>query len=219
MPVPSPRPSFRKKENPARKRPPRPQTASASSNGLSHLLIKRSVSPDGRIDSLSVEFALPVDKIPATEIPSQAQKVLELQSGIVNGFLNGKGNGNGKDQAHPPDNGKGNGQNTVTESKANGAMEARMLDISGMNGKWGRRLFINVLAADGRAMKLFGNKKLLAEQITAAGFPEKSDNLTEGVHLNLPCRVVTKPSEDGRYLNIEKVLPMETPQTERRNGT
>ncbi len=86
-------------------------------------------------------------------------------------------------------------------------MSAQMLDVVGLDGRWGRRLFINV-QAEGRRIKLFGTKSQLAEHVRAAGFPEYADHLTEGVTLHVPCRVLTSPSRDGRYLNIDRVLPV-----------
>jgi hypothetical protein len=38
------------------------------------------------------------------------------------------------------------------------------------------------------------------------------------VALRVPCRVVTKPSPDGRYMNVERVLPVPMPEAEGRNG-
>ena len=51
------------------------------------MLLKRSVSPDGRIDSFSVEFSMPVSDIPDGEIKTKAQNVLQLQIEIVGAFL------------------------------------------------------------------------------------------------------------------------------------
>jgi hypothetical protein len=156
------------------------------------MLIKRSVSPDGRIDSLSVEFSCPVEKVPAKEIKARALKTLSLQSEIVEGFLNGRK----KDNVPPPVQNNGSG----------GPVPAQLLNIGGMNGKYGRRLFINV-KVNGQTSKLFGNRKQLGEFIAAAGFASMADNIDEGMQLNLACRAITKPSEDGRFLNIERVLP------------
>ncbi len=49
----------------------------------------------------------------------------------------------------------------------------------------------------------------------AAGFPDVASQVAEGLEIRLPCRVTTKPSDDGRYVNVERVLPAE----ERPNGT
>lgn len=182
---------------PRRKKAPAP-----AGNGVPRMLIKRSVSPDGRIDSLSVEFSCPVEKMPAEEIKGRAETILDLQSQVIETFLSR--NPNAKTDKKP-----GNGNN--------GAVPARMIEIAGMNGKWGRRLFITV-RAEGQVLKLFGNRKELAEAITTAGFPNFADNITEGVRLNLHCLVITKPSEDGRYLNIERVLPVEMPQPQPQRG-
>jgi hypothetical protein len=156
------------------------------------MLIKRSVSPDGRIDALSVEFSCPVDQVSAKEVESRAQAILKLQSGIVEQFLNGKGS-----RSKPGPELQGNSDESVP---------ARMLSVGGSDGRWGRRLFITV-DANGRRLRLYGSRKHLAAQIVAAGFPNLANEVEEGLDLNIPCRVVTKPSEDGRFLNIEKVLP------------
>ncbi len=161
-------------------------------NGSAQMLIKRSVSPDGRIDALSVEFSCPVEQVSAKEVESRAQTILKLQSGIVERFLNGKVNGS---KPAP-----------LPEEKSDETVHARMLGIGGTDGRFGRRLFITV-DADGRRLRLYGNRKQLAEHISAAGFPKVADGIEEGTQLNVACRVVTKPSADGRFLNIEKVLP------------
>ena len=90
-----------------------------------------------------------------------------------------------------------------------------MLTIGGINTKWGRRLYIAV-QSNGQTLKFFGSRKQLADAITAAGFPNMAERLDEGKQLNVPCRVVTKPSEDGRYVNVEQVLPAEAPNAQPR---
>ena len=155
------------------------------------MLLKRSVSPDGRIDSLSVEFSCSVGNVTAQELKQRAEKILALQAEIASGFLNAHGNGNGKA-----------GDNGIIVNAAPG----QLLAVASMTGKWGRRFFINVLV-NGQVLKLFGSEKQLAEAVTAAGFASVADHIAEGMALNLPCRVVTKPSPDGKYINVERVLP------------
>ena len=72
-----------------------------------------------------------------------------------------------------------------------------------MNGRWGKRLFLNVMV-NGEVLKLFGSEKQLAEAVRDAGFASMADHITEGMTMNLPCRVVTKPN--GKYVNVERVL-------------
>jgi hypothetical protein len=165
------------------------------------MLVKRSVSPDGRIDSLSVEFSTEVDGAAASEVTDRATRLLALQSTIVRGFLDGAKNGNGSRPA------------SQSQSEANGATLAEMESIGGMDGKWGRRLFIRI-QMNGQSLRLFGNKSQLAEAIKTAGFPRMAERIEEGVALRVPCRVVTKPSPDGRYVNVERVLPIQAPETD-----
>ena len=165
----------------------------APSKGQPQMLLKRSVSPDGRIDSLSIEFSSSVEEMPEGEIKSRALNVLKIQSEIIKSFL-----GNGSKNSDKPE---------THTSASNGGMPAKMLSIAGMNTKWGRRLFINV-EAGGNTLKLFGNKKQLAEAISAAGFPGLVEHIDERVELNIPCRITTKPSEDGKYLNVDRVSPL-----------
>lgn len=184
-------------ESQAAEKAKRKRNGSNRNNGShSQMLLKRSVSPDLRIDSLSVEFSCPVDKVSVQEIKDSAQKILLLQSQIVESFLNANQKETLSQQSQP--------------QQGNGAQPAQLLSIGGMNGKWGRRLFINV-QMNGQTSKLFGNQKQLAEALTSAGYPQFANSIAEGNQLNLPCRAITKPSDDGKYINIERVLPLEPP--------
>ncbi len=169
-------------------------TADPPTNGSAHqMVIKRSVSPDKRIDSLSVEFSCPVGTGASEDkIRSHAVDVLKLQDSIVKSFL--------------CTNGKGAPATTAPQNGGNGAIAARMLNIAGMNTKYGRRLFI-AIESDGRSLKFFGSPKLLADAITSAGFPNMAGRIDEGIQLNLPCRIIIKPSPDGRYMDVERVFP------------
>jgi hypothetical protein len=163
------------------------------------MLIKRSVSPDGRIDSVSVEFSMSVSDQTETEIKAKALKSLYLQREIVTSFL--KLNGNSVPAAPPrnpppPPSNNGNGH----------AVFARMLDIGKMNGRWGDRLFITFQVNDRRCL-LFGSVKQLATHITSAGYEIGPEAIANGLRLDLPCRVTTKPSDDGKYVNVDQVFP------------
>ncbi len=166
-----------------------------SSSG-SRMLIKRSVSPDGRIDALSVELSQPVDPNSLSAVKAQAGKALALSTEIVDGFLGRNGK---PDRPSEP----------VDREADSGAVNAQLLNIAGLDTQWGRRLFLNV-QVNGRTLKLFGPPQRLAEAIIAAGFPEAAECVEEGIDLHLPCRVTTRPSDDGRYVNVEAVLPVQT---------
>jgi hypothetical protein len=86
-----------------------------------------------------------------------------------------------------------------------------------MNTRGGWKTFINV-QVNGTTTKVFGNKRELGEMITAAGFASIAEHISQGMMLNLPCRVITKPTPDGRYLNIERVLPLKPLEPNGRAG-
>lgn len=167
----------------------------AKSNAPATMTLKRSVSPDGRIDSLSVEFCCPVEQITNSEIAFQANNMLALQTEIASGFLK-----NSRRQ-----NGKGNGNHPKADDQ-NGSMPAKLLHVGSFNGRYGPRLFIAVKAGS-QELRLFGTAKQLAQAVSDAGYQFGEQDIAEGIYLNLPCGVVTKPSRDGRYTDIERVLP------------
>jgi hypothetical protein len=155
------------------------------------MVLKRSISPDGRIDSLSIEFSCDVAPLSAEEIHQRAMRLIELQHAIVHGFSQ---------------NGNRSKPTPVPSTTANGPVSAQLVSVGGMDSKWGRRLFLVVQVQD-KLLKLFGSEKQLTEALSAAGFAGIG-RIGEGMVLNLPCRVMTKPSPDGKYQNIEKVLPV-----------
>jgi hypothetical protein len=164
------------------------------------LMMKRSVSPDGRIDSISVEFSLPVSGCSNGDIKDRALKTLELQKEIVGAFL--KLNGPKESPVLAPSS-----QPRKPENSDGKPVFARMIDIGKANGRWGERLFIT-FQVNGRTSRLFGSPKQLAEHIQAAGYEIDQTNVEPGLRLNLACRVTTRPSDDGKYLNVDKVFPV-----------
>lgn len=188
--------------------PPPPQRGA-------EMLLKRSVSPDGRIDALSVEFSCPVEQLPAADIQTKAHRMLDMQAAIIERFLTKepkKGNGPAESgapngQQSRPNNGqqthRGNG-NGRTVSVPESAVPARLVAVAGYDTKRGRRLCLDV-EVGGRTIKMFGALDDLKKAISTAGF--MPPRLEEGLDLNMPCRVTTKPSDDGRYTNIEQVFP------------
>ncbi|OQW40704.1 MAG: hypothetical protein A4C66_10625 [Nitrospira sp. HN-bin3] len=168
------------------------------------MILKRSVSPDGRIDSLSVEFLCPVGKVTEEEIKAKALSTMQLQNVIVGEFLNG----NGKGPTPSP-------QPPAVQKVAEYPVPARLISIGGMNGQYGRSLFITI-QANGQTLRLFGGYKRLKAALTDAGYGNFSARIEEGLLLNLPCRVVTKPNGNGRYPAIAQVLPADEPAAQRR---
>lgn len=163
------------------------------------MTLKRSVSPDRRIDSLSVEFTLPVDGTSPDAAVDQAMNLLQIQEDITGAFRQSQGGNNGQEGNDPPrGNGNGNGQN------GQDGAPARIVAISGMNTRYGWRLFLNV-QVDGQQVKLFGNRQQLAQHLEDAGAGDFAGNIRSNVQIGRDCRAITR--QDGRYLNIEKLLP------------
>jgi len=159
------------------------------------MLIKRSISPDGRIDSISIEFAFAVFNATVSQIRDRAAKTLKLQTEIVKGFLNGAAKTNSGRRSQPQ------------AHKDNGATFARLLDVGVTNGQYGERLYLNV-AVNGRRARFFGSANEIARAISTAGERVYATAIEPGMRLNLPCLVLTKESADGRYLNVTRVLPL-----------
>ncbi len=184
------------------------------------LTLKRSISPDGRIDSLSVEIAYPLASKNSEAILTDAKHVLSLQNAIAddfrrenpvpqrtNGHQNGNGqhsNGNSYNNHHP--NGNGHNGNGAQYSAPDASVPAHLLDVGGMNTRYGFKHFITVQVSDQR-LKLFGAKAKLGEHIAAAGYPERGQYLENGTRLDLPCRVVLQQAGGNKYPTITQVLP------------
>lgn len=180
-----------------------------SSGSPALLTLKRSVSPDGRIDSLSVEFALPIAGLKAQEVHDFALRSLTCQEDIASSFLNGG------PPASVGDNGHNHGGGGNGDQSGNDAVPATLRDVGGMQTKWGWRYFINV-EANGGVYKLFGNRKQLAEHLANAGHPRLGDQLSKGKTLNVSCLAVLEDSEDGRYTNVVELRPANRQQSARR---
>lgn len=173
---------------------PEPNKTSRASHAS--MCIKRSVSPDGHVDSLSVEFSLPVGKLSSDEIKQHADRALKLQSEITHQFL-------GTQSATRPAQSNSGSQRNGRNGRANG-VPAQLMNIEAMDTRKGRSLFINVFV-ERQVAKLFGDEQKLAEALMAAGYGDQAEQIEEGMELNLPCRAITQ--RNGRYLNIERLLP------------
>ena len=167
---------------------------SAARGPVAQMRVKRSVSPDGRIDSLSVEITSPLESLEPDELSRCAREIIASEAEVVEVFL-------GKEKTEPA-------PKASHRSNGNGVdgAPARMMSIGGMDTEWGRRLFIT-FRVNKESARVFGSPKKLAALLAAAGTPLEETAIGEGVDLDLPCRVVTGRTSDGRYLSIEKVLP------------
>ena len=154
------------------------------------MLLKRSVSPDGKIDALSIEFTCVVNGQTRPEVTVQALKIIGLQEDIARRFKE-----------------RGGRLREARLEPSAAPIAAELLDVCGMDTAQGRILYLRVQTSRAR-LRAFGSREELADMVAAAGYPEFSERVQEGVHLNLPCRITTKLTRDGRYLTIEHIMPV-----------
>jgi hypothetical protein len=155
------------------------------------MLIKRSISPDGRIDSVSIEFAFALAEHTAGQIKSRALRTLQLQTEIVRDFLK---------QPSTPAASNGAGM-----PRGNGHAFGRLIDV-GMTSD-GQRFYLNV-QVNGKRARYFGSAEQIAKAIRTAGERVFANQIEAGMRVNLPCRVATEASSDGRYVNVTDILPI-----------
>jgi hypothetical protein len=167
------------------------------------MTLKRSVSPDGKIDSLSVEFSVPANGLHSDELEGLALSTLDRQQAIVEAFLEA----NGRPQSTPRGrNHKAHTNGHSHNNRGNGTVEAMLRDIGGFNTRHGWRYFINV-ECNRELYKLFGTRKQLGEHLEKAGYGQLSSRIAQGVFLDVPCLAQLEPSEDGRYTNVVSIFP------------
>ena len=182
-----------------------PEREEDSARAPEIITFKRSVSPDGRIDSFSVEVACHDRLSDQSVCIDRGQQVVGLQEALVRLFLDR----NGK-------HGNGNGSSQTEAASEQGLAELRAID--GMQTRNGWRLYL-VVRVDGQDLKLFGSREQLAGQIRAAGYPNLAEDVTKGVTLGVPCRALTRLSADGKYRNVERLFPMQTAHRGGNGGT
>lgn len=160
-----------------------------------HMLIKRSLSSDGRIDSISVEVDFGLVDEDETVVKTQALKALRLQDNIIKEFI-------GLEQVkedlpEPPQ------VVTPTSTVPEEAVNAIMTKVGLTQSK---SFYITFELPEGKTAKLFGNQKYLSNQIAVAGFSFPAEKIIEGIVLNIPCRITTVLN--GKFINVDRVFPL-----------
>ncbi|MBK6795252.1 MAG: hypothetical protein IPG76_00205 [Acidobacteria bacterium] len=166
-------------------------TAAQLTVSPSRMCLKRSLSPDGGIDSVSIEIDLSIGGLSAQEIKARGLKALELETEITEEYLAGL-----------PPAAKTKTQNSFAEG--NGlAVPAKLVDIGKTNNNCH---FINVKLGE-KTARLFGSRKQLVIMLAKAGQDLTPEAISEGLRLDFACRAITRPSSDGKYLNVVELLP------------
>jgi hypothetical protein len=168
-----------------------------------YLTLKRSVSPDGRIDSLSVEVTPPIDDLSGANVRDVARGSLSLLAGIVDTFLgkNGKEKEAAAIPAAPP-----TPRPIPPPPDSNGVLPARIVGVGSSKTRWGWSLYLD-FEVRGRSIWYFGDRGKLVGALRDAGYPD-SALVRDGQKLDLPCKVVV--FQDGRYTRVSRVLPAQS---------
>jgi len=171
-----------------------PKQVPAPSN-QTHMLIKRSLSVDGRIDSISIEVDFGLLDEDETVVKAQALKSLKLQDSIIKEFV--AVNQPKEDLPEPPQ--VVNPTDTIPED----VVDAIMTKVGKAQNM---SFYITVELPEAKTAKLFGNQKYLSHQIAQVGFSFPPEKIVEGIVLNIPCKVTTVIN--GKFINVDRVFPL-----------
>lgn len=165
----------------------------------SRMMVRRSLSPDGEINSVTVQIDLSIDGLSAKEIRVRGLKALELETQIARAHLSTAPTPQPLALVRP----EAQGQSRNGAAEGDGpAIPARLLDIGKTkNGSY----FINVKVG-GKKAKLFGSKMQLMRHLAGIGQDLTPEAISEGLQLDYSCRAITRLSDDGRYLNVVRLL-------------
>lgn len=179
-------------------------TCSAVGAGLpasgppTRMQVERRLSPDGGVNSVSVAIDLAIDGLTTQEIKVKGLKALRLETEIAEEYL--------ANSPLPAALGKIKAK-AKTKAGASDAEKfaapARLLDIGKAKNN---TYFINVKVS-GKQARLFGSARQLVTQLASIGQDLTPEAISDGLQLDYACRAVTKLSDDGRYLNVVKLLP------------
>ena len=176
---------------------PDEHSASLKQRGC-QLLLKRSVSPDGRIDALSVELSTAVDPRDQDLLLRRGEYLLDLQERLAQTFRLGqadrrpKAGKNGHVQRQP---------DLRPQRHDLPGQPARALSVGAIDTRYGRRFFLK-MEVDGKQCRFFGSRAKVAKALGDAGYPIEARALYEGLEVGIDCRARTKKSKDGRYTNV-----------------
>jgi hypothetical protein len=165
------------------------------------MTLRRSISPDGRIDSLSIEFSSPVDQTCCSDITNRALNMLKLQSVVSKEFLLTMHAGRQGDRTN------GRPSQVVT-------LNARMIRIGEVPAKRDRPLFIE-FHLENHGARLFGTAAELAQAMTDAGYVYAPEEIFAGLPIDASCQVLIKPSRNPLYSEILRILPEDFSFSER----
>ena len=177
---------------------------------IGQMTLKRSVSPDGHINSFSVELTIPGSDESGPYPGPEVLAALEHQESVVGEFMKNCTRNNGRERGQQRGNGtqQGNGHDHPT-----GPVPAVLRDVGGAQTRYGWRYFLNV-DIDGRTYKLFGTPQKLSEHLAGIGLG--GIPIEHGESIDQPCMAVLGKSQCGRYTNVVQLLTRDHQRSVRR---
>lgn len=186
---------------------PAPTPAASPDSAPATMLLKRSISPDGRIDSLSVELSVPVTSLSTSEIKSKAALSLALQGEIAESFLKDRRPTSATPPARPAPTAAPAPQKPAPRPPALDVPEEAVFGTATYAGRTkNQKVFFISIEVDGERYRFFGDRRKVRDILAMLGSDVAQDELWQGVKLDLPCRVTLKESRDGDYTNVDRVF-------------
>jgi hypothetical protein len=176
-----------------------PVAATSSLPVHSGRMLVRSLSTNGKVEVVSVKLDLPLDGLTTQQIIAQGLNALKLETEIIESFFSGAIS---PPLTAVPVNGHRRFADSTAEEEES-AVPATLVDIGKTKNN---AYFINVKVG-AQTARLFGHRRDLVMQLARAGVDLTPEAISERLTLNIPCRAVTKPSNDGRYLLVVKLFP------------
>lgn len=180
--------------------PPNPvASASPLPQRAARMLATRSLSADGTLDAVSIKLELELDDLTMPEMKTLGVNALRLENEIIEAFY-------GVCASPPPAQDFPNGHQPEEDdfgADAASAVPARLLDIGKTHNN---AYFINVRVG-AQTAKFFGSTRKLVRQLSRAGLDLTPEAISEKLALNFACRATTRPSTNGRYLQVVALFP------------
>lgn len=163
------------------------------------MLVTRSLSTDGTLDAVSIKLELELDDLTMPEMKTLGLNALKLETEIIETFF-----GADVSLSHPQDFATGYPlEDDDFGADAGAAVPARLLDI----GKTQNNAYFVNVRVGAQTAKLFGSTRKLVRQLARAGLDLSPETISEKLALNFACRAITKPSTNGRYLQVVALFP------------
>ena len=193
---------------------PGPAPSAAADTLPAFMLLKRSVSPDGRIDSLSIEFTIPVGAMEPGDVSAKAEAGLALQDAVATSFLSKAAPRSAAPKADKP---TARAARPKSASQAAAKKAPAPVPVPG-NASHGVVRYVGTAKSPfgvnytlsveigGERYRYFGSQKKVHGVLVSLGSTIEQEDVVDGLRLDLPCRATLVDTPSG-YTNVEAIFP------------